>query len=404
MANQHDTSAPRGSVGKVDTYYATPDRESGATLRQQAGFFASERIMREVIDALPDPVVILNTQRQVVCANRPALQLSGCSELHEVLGMRPGEMLGCKHAELMRGGCGTSEFCITCGAVQVILSGLRGKEEVQECRISGGERGAYDLLVHSRPLQTAGEQFTVFSLRDISHEKRRRLLERLFFHDVLNTAGGLRGMSELLGIIKDEEEFDRTKELIHGLAGELIEEIEAQRDLAAAENSELELSPRSVESAELLGRVANAYRSYGSARQRSIRIDLPHQLPVMQSDERLLRRILGNMVKNGLEATSTGGSVTLGAREAYESGEAGIEFFVHNDRFMPRHVQLQVFQRSFSTKGDDRGLGTYSMRLLGEQYLGGRLRFHSTEDAGTTFYAWIPLVLEEQSSQRDSEE
>lgn len=38
---------------------------------------------------------------------------------------------------------------------------------------------------------------------------------------------------------------------------------------------------------------------------------------------------------------------------------------------MPRTSQLQIFQRSFSTKGKGRGLGTYSIKLLTERYLKG---------------------------------
>ncbi len=68
-----------------------------------------------------------------------------------------------------------------------------------------------------------------------------------------------------------------------------------------------------------------------------------------------------------------------------------VAFSVHNPSFMPRSVQLQVFQRSFSTKGEGRGLGTYSMKLLSERYLGGRVDFTTSPDGGTTFIATFPL-------------
>ncbi|MBK7188571.1 MAG: hypothetical protein IPH86_07860 [bacterium] len=57
---------------------------------------------------------------------------------------------------------------------------------------------------------------------------------------------------------------------------------------------------------------------------------------------------------------------------------------------MPRTVQLQVFQRSFSTKGRDRGIGTYSIKLLTEKYLGGKASFVSDEGQGTTFSVTLP--------------
>jgi len=38
----------------------------------------------------------------------------------------------------------------------------------------------------------------VVSLRDISHEKRRQALERVFFHDILNTLSALSNWTHLL--------------------------------------------------------------------------------------------------------------------------------------------------------------------------------------------------------------
>jgi len=59
---------------------------------------------------------------------------------------------------------------------------------------------------------------------------------------------------------------------------------------------------------------------------------------------------------------------------------------------MPKEIQLQLFKRSFSTKGIGRGIGTYSMKLFGEKYLKGRVGFESTEENGTTFFIEIPQV------------
>jgi signal transduction histidine kinase len=57
---------------------------------------------------------------------------------------------------------------------------------------------------------------------------------------------------------------------------------------------------------------------------------------------------------------------------------------------MPRHVQQQLFQRSFSTKGGGRGLGTYSIKLLSERYLKGDVSFVSSQAEGTTFTVRFP--------------
>jgi signal transduction histidine kinase len=51
-----------------------------------------------------------------------------------------------------------------------------------------------------------------------------------------------------------------------------------------------------------------------------------------------------------------------------------------------------MFQRSFSTKGAGRGLGSYSVKLLSERYLNGKVSFTSSEDEGTTFIARYPAA------------
>ncbi|MBK8661764.1 MAG: ATP-binding protein [Ignavibacteriales bacterium] len=82
------------------------------------------------------------------------------------------------------------------------------------------------------------------------------------------------------------------------------------------------------------------------------------------SDRSLLGRVLGNMVKNALEADPAGSTITISCFP----GDQKVVFSVHNTTFMPQHVQLQIFNRSFSSKGKGRGLGTYSMKLLSERY------------------------------------
>ena len=48
-------------------------------------------------------------------------------------------------------------------------------------------------------------------------------------------------------------------------------------------------------------------------------------------------------------------------------------------------MKNQIFQRFFTTKGPGRGLGTYSVKILVEEYLSGSVLFESTKDKGTIF-------------------
>jgi len=64
---------------------------------------------------------------------------------------------------------------------------------------------------------------------------------------------------------------------------------------------------------------------------------------------------------------------------------------VHNHGVIPRDIQHQIFERSFSTKGEGRGIGTFSMKLIGETYLGGKVDFNSDRENGTTFRIELPI-------------
>jgi sensor histidine kinase regulating citrate/malate metabolism len=74
---------------------------------------------------------------------------------------------------------------------------------------------------------------------------------------------------------------------------------------------------------------------------------------------------------------------------------------VYNKTYIPEEIQMQIFQRSFSSKGADRGLGTYSIKLLTERYLEGKVYFTSSEKEGTKFFIELPVIPEKINKEDD---
>jgi sensor histidine kinase regulating citrate/malate metabolism len=65
-------------------------------------------------------------------------------------------------------------------------------------------------------------------------------------------------------------------------------------------------------------------------------------------------------------------------------------FRVTNPGEMPPRAARHIFERGFSTKkGHGRGLGTWSMKLLGEGILGGAVGFYSADET-TVFWLSLP--------------
>ncbi len=348
-----------------------------------------DRILSGLIEAIPEMVLVLNGERRAIAANRRALETLGKPE-ELVIGRRPGELLGCIGAEEAPDGCGTGARCGFCGALQAILAcRLEGQASSREARILVGGGGALDLLVSVNPAQVECVPLTICVLRDISDQKRRAVLENLFFHDILNTVGGLHGLAGMLADTTRPLSPERERDCLAGLARlaeRLIEEINHQRDLLAAERGEFCPRLEEIDVPSLLREVRELYANHPVARGRSLEIVEAPAL-ALRSDATILRRVLGNLVKNALEATPEGGVVTLRCRDL--EGQVGLE--VGNPGVMPPEVQFQVFQRSFSTKAArGRGIGTYSIRLFVERYLKGAVGFTSAEPGGTSFRVTLP--------------
>lgn len=338
---------------------------------------------------MPEFVMILNAHRQLVFGNAAVARFAAQHGIEQFNGMRPGELLSCHVAAKAVSGCGTGEECRTCGAVNAILDAQAGRNSQKECRIltsqdSGG--AAFDLGIHTTPLEFEGTKYVLLVAKDISDVKRRQVLERIFFHDILNSAGSVKGIAELLS------DGSMTVAEIAGdlqsASAELVSEIQSQRTLVAAENGDLTVSLSGPYlSLEVLESIVRSYRNHAVCAQRHLRVDADSEGFEFWTDLSLLGRVLGNLAKNALEASGAGETVTLGCTKT----EDEFQFWCHNPKVMPRDVQLQLFQRSFSTKGAGRGIGTYSIKLLTERYLKGRVSFVSSEGTGTVFRLQFPL-------------
>jgi nitrogen-specific signal transduction histidine kinase len=374
-------------VPPVATCFAPAGRDTPAELCRKAAVIEHRPLLKNALDAMPNMVMILNGNRQIVAANRKLLKVLGAS-LGELVEKRPGEAIKCIRAQGGPDGCGTGVHCANCGAVHAIIDSMkRNAEDKRECRILAQTSSGVvplDLRVTASPFEVEDERFVLVAIEDISHEKRVAVLQRTFFHDVLNTAGCIQGYAEYLA---DDSASEReVTQRLSSLAAQLIEDIQSQRDLIHAESGELKAQSMPVKARLLLEELRNQYLKHAAAAGREISVG-PTWEGAIITDVRLLKRILGNMLKNALEATRPNENVAL---SCVDSGET-VTFMVNNREVMPPEVQLQVFQRSFSTKGEaGRGIGTYSMKLFGERYLGGTIDFSSHTPEGTTFRLELP--------------
>ena len=331
-----------------------------------------------------DFVLVLNEYRQTIFANKTLLNFLGKSAAQDIIGLRPGKILHCSNANNKTGGCGTSLLCSGCGAVKAILTANRIDTKVEECCIQTLDgKTSYNFRVWTM-LPWKHSDYTLFIMRDIADEKFRNALEQTFFHDLTNTACDIQS---LLSLIKSPESYKKYAPMLSNVSSELLEEINGQRDLRYAEEGTILIQKSPIEVLSMIKKLVDLYKNQKISEGIKLVVSKDSENITFLSDERLLKRVIENMIKNAIEDSQKRQTVSITCKR----DKNNIIFSVHNTTFMEKNIQLDLFKRSFSTKAPGRGWGTYSMKLLTEKYLGGKIEFTSTEEDGTTFYAKYPL-------------
>ncbi len=394
MFDRFDTSI-------FQTHFAPSKRLGKEEIYRQSNKIAKSDFLENILSNIPLIFLIVNEERQIIYSNKILVENLGYENLESVLGLRPGEMFRCIHSHKEKGGCGTSENCRYCGAVNSVLESKKRKETVtKECRLSlniGSEAMAADYEIASTPFQWEGESFYIVALKDISDKKRREQLEQVFFHDLINKAGSLSGLVELIKERESDKDSRRLLDFVNRGMKELLNDIMYQRHIQQAEEGKLKIKPVKLNSLNIINNIREDFKGTLEREGKNIEIDRNTENTDITSDKVLLNRILTNLVKNGLEASQKGDTVKMG----FSTKGNKCSFIVSNPSVMSEEIKSQIFQRSFSTKGTGRGIGTYSIKLFTESFLKGKISFVSDEETGTSFRIDLPADILKVDEIRD---
>lgn len=369
-----------------DRKYLNPlKRASKNELNLQTRAARKSSMIKGIIEAVEDPVFILNSHRQVLLANNKAIKTIRLGEEAEAVGKRPGELFECVHANKGPGGCGGSKACLECGALQAVISARRNQRpETRECLLTihrKDEIRAAEFRVRATPFQIGQHEFTTVIFHDISAEKRREVLERIFFHDVMNTVGGLKGWGETI-IMKGGSTTENAAQRIVALSDILTREILHQKMLLEAERGDLVPRFSNYRISDVYEVINNVISENSLSKNKTLKILSKEDAQLIFTDLSLLGRVMVNLVINAFEATSNGGVIKVW----HSIYNRSVIFHVWNASTINKGVAPHIFKRSFSTKAKKgRGIGTYCTKLLVENYLKGQVNFQSNSKKGTTF-------------------
>ena len=372
----------------METLFAPAEKADTQELTDEIETVSQNPVMSGLLHSIGGLLAVLDEHRQVIALNHSFLELLGIQDASQALGLRLGEALACIHAHEAPGHtCGSTRYCSTCGAAIAMMASL-GEDAPAEriCALNARKDGRtleLALLVRCQPIRLSQKRFLLVFLQDITQQQQRAALERTFFHDINNMLCMLSGASEMLA----KEHPSEWAEMICQASARLTKEVAIQQCLS--QNDENSYQP--LWSVLTLGQIQKELQSFFAAHPvaqgKCVEFEVKAPEMAIKTDLSLISRVLCNMVLNALEATAPGGTVRVSL--APQAGH--VVFSVWNSGEIPADIAQRIFQRNFSTKEEaGRGIGTFSMKLFGEKFLGGVVDFTTSKEEGTTFRLVLP--------------
>lgn len=372
----------------MDTYFAPGERAEEEELAAEIEIVNMNPVLDGLLHSVSGLLAVLNEHRQIVSLNDSFMQMLGIHDPEEALGLWQGEVLQCIHAHEEPAGCGTTKFCSTCGAAIAIVTSLdhdKPAEKMCALTVNRGDKTVdIALLVKSHPIKIDGTKFLLLFLQDITQEQQRAALERTFFHDINNILTVLVAASDLLF----EDNQSSLVKTIHQASSRLAKEVNIQQCLMKSESSAYQPLWYEITTKEILEELQSFFVNHPVRQNKVLEISASYPMLSIKTDISLLQRVLCNMITNAFEATDEKSTVQVWL----EHKDTSVVFFVQNSQAIPEDIARRVFQRNFSTKAErGRGVGTFSMKLFGEEILGGQVSFTSSREEGTVFRFSVPL-------------
>jgi K+-sensing histidine kinase KdpD len=308
----------------------------------------------------------------------------GVQNGHTVLGLRLGESVSCTRSCDMPAGCGTGPACNTCGAAIAMVTSLSSNKPVsKKCAIEivkNGKKSDLFLRVTSKPVTVDGTRFLLLFLEDISAQKKWEAMERVFFHDINNLLAGVVSASHLLEMETSGDQHYIAQNLFLS-SKKMSNEVAIQKSLLSSNERIYKPVWSWINVSWILKELYELFKNHPAAKNKQIICSTRDLDLSIKTDEALLLKVLGNMILNALEASKENETIKIDCTKKDDK----ISFTVWNQAKIPDDFARRIFQRNVSSKsGKGRGLGTYSMKLFGEDILGGKVDF-TTDNSGTLF-------------------
>lgn len=243
------------------------------------------------------------------------------------------------------------------------------------------------MAVRACPVTYKDSRFVILFMQDITEAENKGKFESMFFHDALNTLASIISSSRLIRTRDEPGEKDKYLDIITMLSNQLAKDIRIHRMLSKKQAGDT-ITPdmRRIVLNDFLADMSMYMLVHTENYGIDLEVSRLEEDISIRTDPNLLHRVVMNMLINAVEASEPGDTIRLWADQ-----DGPVSINVWNREPVTPVVAGRMFQRFYSTKaGSGRGIGTQSMKYIGEQLLGGKVYFTSTPEEGTVFTIELP--------------
>ncbi len=231
-----------------------------------------------------------------------------------------------------------------------------------------------------------------------SSQKQKDALFAVLIHDMINPAGMIKNLVELLFHyeLNTEEQKDIINDIFKTTATivTLSKEISRVMDL---ETGELILNIGNINIQEILTAFVNKNQSAADKKKITIKTEVENSLPDIQADQSMIEEIIENLLSNALKFTQEGGEISIQSRR--ESDKEIIIEIIDDGQGLSQEDIEKAFVRGAklspsTTAGEpSSGLGLWVVKKLVDGHKG-RVMINSSPGKGSNFAFILPIESE----------
>ena len=384
-------------INAVDVTEAARARRRAENLAAGADAHA---LLQQVLDVLPEGIVVADAAGRAIIANRTAGELLGTA----VLGR---SMLLTERAAAEDYGIRRLDGSpYRAGELPLERSVAHGEEVRGVQLLMGHAADGRDIpvLMNSAPLRNAAgaPRGGVIVFQDITtikdFERARDDLLATVTHDLKNPLTAIQGIAELTG----EQALRKGTPSSERMAARQASIVTAATQMTALLNELLDVmqlqmgQPLALDRrpTDLVGLVRRVVDHQREIAEHPIRVDAATSDLVCMVDADRIERVVGNLVANAIKYSPRGGEVTVRLARAGEAAEAWAVLAVEDRGVgIPEEDLPHVFERFYRAENvggvQGTGIGLASVREVVEQHEG-TVSIVSREGVGTTITVRLP--------------